>query len=90
MTTSFVLGWIATILFTACYVPQLVKMVQTKHVEDISYLFFFIQFVANIIALVYAILIHQPPLIFKYVTGLLLSFLVLYYYFKYVQKKKPN
>lgn len=83
MNTILLLGWISTILFTVCFIPQVVKMEKTKKVDDISFLFFFIQFIANIIALAYAILIHQIPLIVKYVAALGMLVVVIYYYFKF-------
>lgn len=76
-----ILGWTATILFTLCYIPQIAKMVRSRSVEGISPLFFGITFLANCIALVYAAMIHQGPLIFKYSFGILLSLLVLYFYY---------
>lgn len=83
MNTILLLGWVSTILFTVCFIPQIVKMEKTKKVDDISFLFFFIQFIANIIALAYAILIHQVPLIVKYVAALGMLVVVIYYYFKF-------
>ncbi len=80
---SVTLGWVATILFTICYIPQITKMLKTKEVEDVSSGFFAISFTGNVIALIYAIMINQPPLILKYVLGLVLSLVVLYYYFKF-------
>lgn len=75
MSTASLLGWVATFLFTICYVPQIVKTLRSKSVEGLSFLLLFIQFIANIIALWYASLIDQPPLQVKYVLGIL--FLVL-------------
>ena len=57
-----VLGWLATFLFTVCFIPQIIKTLKTKTVEGLSFWLLFIQFVANIIALWYASLIAQPPL----------------------------
>lgn len=78
-----VLGWIATILFSACYFPQIWKMVALRQVTGVSVAFFAMQFLANVIALIYATMIKQPPLQFKYVTGLVLSLVTVYYYFRY-------
>ncbi len=83
MNTILLLGWGATILFTICYIPQIIKMEKTKKVEDISFLFFFIQFIANMIALVYAIMINQTPLVVKYGAALVMLLVVLYYYYKF-------
>ncbi|MSU73611.1 PQ-loop repeat-containing protein [Candidatus Kaiserbacteria bacterium] len=71
MIDALSLGWLATFLFTVCYIPQIIKTFKTKSVEGLSFALLFIQFVANIVALWYATLINQPPLIIKYVLGIL-------------------
>ena len=62
MESAAALGWIATVLFTICYIPQIVKTTRTKSVEGLSFLLLFLQFVGNIVAFWYATLIAQPPL----------------------------
>lgn len=88
---SQTLGWIATLLFTICYVPQMLKTYRTKTVEGLSFRLLFISFIANIFALVYAFRIQQPPLQIKYILALLFLsgciFLYLNVYFK--TKKLP-
>ena len=32
-----ILGWIATFLFTVCYIPQIVKTYRTRTVEGVSF-----------------------------------------------------
>lgn len=71
MISATFLGWLATFLFTICYIPQIIKTFKTKSVEGLSFALLFIQFVANIVALWYATLISQPPLIIKYILGIL-------------------
>ena len=68
-----VLGWTATILFSVAMVPQIFKTLRRKSTEGVSIWLFIIFFIANIIALVYALLIVQTPLIIKYVLGILES-----------------
>ncbi|MDO8599489.1 MAG: SemiSWEET family transporter [bacterium] len=70
MDLASTLGWIATILFTICYIPQIMKTARTKSIEGLSFLLLFLQFVGNIVALWYATLIVQPPLQVKYVLAL--------------------
>ncbi|MBI2022991.1 PQ-loop repeat-containing protein [Candidatus Giovannonibacteria bacterium] len=82
MELSSLLGWIATILFTICYIPQIIKTMKTKTVEGLSFLLLFIQFIANIIALWYASLIQQPPLVIKYIFGLFFLAICLVLYLK--------
>ena len=66
-----ILGWIATFLFTVCYIPQIVKTYRTSTVEGVSFRLFAISFIANIVALCYATLIEQPPLQIKYILALI-------------------
>jgi len=75
MELSQILGWTATILFTVCYIPQVIKTYRTETVEGLSFLLLFISFVANIVALCYATLINQRPLQIKYI--LAMTFLLL-------------
>ena len=82
MELAPLLGWIATILFTVCYIPQIIKTAKTKTVEGLSFLLLFIQFIANIIALWYATLINQSPLVVKYILGLLFLAICITLYIK--------
>ena len=74
------LGWVATVLFTVCFIPQIIKMRKSKTVDGLSFLFLFITLVANSVALVYAVLIEQMPLQIKYILALvfLVPCIVLY------------
>ena len=71
MSLTEILGWTATILFTACYIPQIVKTYRTNTVEGLSFLLLFIAFIANIVALAYATLIAQKPLQVKYILAMI-------------------
>lgn len=72
------LGWIATFLFTVCYIPQIAKTIRSKTLSGLSVSLFIIQIVANIDALAYAILIDQRPLQIKYTLALIMLSLVLF------------
>ena len=78
------LGWIATILFTIMLFPQIVKTIRLKDTKGVSLFFFFIYLIANIVALIYAFLIKEPPLVIKYELGIVVSFfyIVLFVYYK--------
>lgn len=82
MELSEILGWIATILFTVCYIPQIIKTSKTKTVEGLSFLLLFIQFIANIVALWYSFLITQTPLQVKYILGLIFLAICIALYMK--------
>jgi MtN3 and saliva related transmembrane protein len=82
------LGWVATFLFTAAYVPQIIKTLKTKTLDGVSIFLFLIQFVANIVALTYATLIHQVPLQTKYTLALIILGVVLVVFFTVKRKTK--
>jgi len=65
-----ILGWVATILFSVMVIPQIIKTIRLKDTSGVSLLLFVIYLIANIVALVYASLIYQPPLIFKYIIAI--------------------
>ena len=81
------LGWMATSLFTIALIPQIYKTIKLKKTDGVSLLLFLINLIANIVALIYAILIFQPPLIIKYVLGILITTLYICVYFYYKRKR---
>ena len=88
MELSQFLGWMATFLFTICYIPQIIKTQKTKTVEGLSFLLLFISFVANIIALWYSMLINQAPLQVKYVFGIIFVGICIAMYLRVIMKNK--
>ena len=84
-----VLGWTATILFTICYIPQMIKTYRTKTIDGLSFRLLLISFIANIVALCYATLIKQRPLQIKYTLAMVFLGGCIYLYLKvYFQKRK--
>jgi len=77
-----ILGWIATILFSLMLVPQIVKTIKLKTTKGVSIELFIVYFIANCIALVYALLIEQNPLILKYTIGLTTAIFYICIYMK--------
>ncbi len=71
MELTATLGWVATTLFTICYIPQIVKTARTNTVDGLSFWLLFISLIANMVALWYAARIAQTPLIVKYVGGII-------------------
>jgi uncharacterized protein with PQ loop repeat len=76
------LGWTATVLFTICYIPQIIKTLKSKTTAGLSPWLLLISLVANIVALVYAVMIHQTPLITKYILGIVFVSFCLAVYWK--------
>lgn len=71
MDIAQILGWIATFLFSIMIIPQIIKTVKSKDTRGVSLLLFVIFLIANVIALIYAVMISQPPLIIKYTVAIL-------------------
>ena len=82
-----VLGWIATFLFTFMLTPQIIKTIKRRTVDDISIEVSIIALIANVIALIYSLLIQQPPLTIKYILGIITTLIFMYIYFKYKGKE---
>ena len=82
MELSQFLGWVATILFSAMYVPQMYKTIKSGSVDDVSLWMFIVGFIANVDALCYATLIHQQPLQIKYSIALFAIGIYLFVYYK--------
>ncbi len=90
MDFTSVLGWVATFLFSVMTIPQMMKTIKTKDTRGVSLLLFIIFLIANIIALTYAILISQPPLIIKYILAILTTILYIGLYAYYYRQKKKE
>jgi len=86
MELTQVLGWVATVLFSVMLIPQIIKTWKLRDTRGVSLFLFVIYLIANIIALVYALMINQFPLIIRYEiaigTSLVYIFIFLLFYFK--------
>lgn len=84
MDLAQILGWTATILFSVMIIPQIIKTIKSRDTKGVSLLLFVIYLVANIIAIAYAVLISQPPLIIKYAIAIVTTvfYIGLFIYYK--------
>ena len=89
MDIAQILGWVATILFSIMIIPQMIKTLRTRDTSGVSLLLFVIFLVANVIALIYAILIAQPPLIIKYILAIIttVAYIGIFFYFYFHRKR---
>lgn len=85
-----ILGWIATFLFSIMIIPQMIRTVKSKDTSGVSLMMFIIFLIANIIALSYALLINQVPLIIKYIIALITTVIYLVLYGVYYRRKKKT
>ncbi len=90
MELSQILGYTATFLFSIMCIPQIMTTLKTNSVKDVSLSMFIIGFIANVIALFYAYLIGQTPLIIKYVVALIGIGIYLFVYFKVKYKNDSS
>jgi MtN3 and saliva related transmembrane protein len=74
-----VIGWLYTICFAVCYIPQIVKSLTTKKVDDISVSLFVLSLLGYISAIIYTLsdIGFNPILITNYVFGAICSLLMI-------------
>lgn len=73
---SLILGIVAGILCTISFLPQLIKIFQTKRAEDLSLITFVVLSIGVLLWLVYGILIRELPIILANATMFVLSLLI--------------
>jgi MtN3 and saliva related transmembrane protein len=66
-------------------IPQMIKTIRSKDTSGVSLLLFIIYLIANIIALVYALMISQTPLIIKYIIAIFTTVVYIGLYFYYLK-----
>ena len=81
-----IIGFIAAILTTAAFLPQVYKTWKTKDVSSLSLPMLLLFFVGIAGWLVYGILINSPSMIFANSITVVSSFLLVYFKLKYNNK----
>ncbi|WP_317129260.1 SemiSWEET family sugar transporter [Cognatitamlana onchidii] len=77
------IGFVAAILTTAAFLPQVYKTWKTKDVSGLSLLMLIIFFIGIIGWLVYGFLKHSPSMIFANSITLISSALLIFFKIKY-------
>ncbi len=92
MDLAQTLGWIATILFSVMVIPQMIKTLKSRDTKGVSFFLFVIFLIGNIIALIYAILIGEKPLIIKYVIAIetTVAYMGIFIYYKNKEMKRKR
>ena len=92
MDLTQTLGWIATIMFSIMIIPQMVKTLRSRDTKGVSLFLFLIFLIGNIIALVYAILIGEKPLVIKYIIAIetTLAYIGIYVYYRHKETIKEK
>jgi len=81
-----ILGFLAAVLTTAAFLPQVYKTWRTKDVSGLSLTMFLMFFTGITLWLIYGFLIKSPPLILANGITVVSSFLLLYFIIKYGKK----
>ena len=75
-----VIGWIGSLCFSLCVVPQCISCYKDKHAQGISVWFLLLWFVGEILSAVYVILtIHSAPIILNYAVNFCGLLIIIYY-----------
>lgn len=67
------IGMLAAICTTFALLPQMLKVIKTKKVEDISLIMYIIFTIGIILWLTYGLILHDPPIIFANSISLVFS-----------------
>ncbi|HLA48161.1 MAG: hypothetical protein A3I04_07985 [Nitrospinae bacterium RIFCSPLOWO2_02_FULL_39_110] len=76
-------GLLAAALTTISFLPQVIKIVKTKHTKDISLLMYIIFMAGVLLWLFYGILLKEPPIIIGNGITLILVMIVLLFKIRY-------
>ena len=77
------IGFFAALCTTIAFVPQAIKVYQTKSTKDISLLMFLIFTVGVLSWLIYGLIINDYPVILANAVTLILSLFILIYKIRY-------
>lgn len=74
-----ILGWLGSILFALCGVPQAIKAYREKHARGLDWTFLMMWLFGELFCIIYAVDLKAWPLVFNYVFNLLSLFVILIY-----------
>lgn len=87
-----IIGWVYTLCFAICYIPQIVKSLKTKKVNDISISLFVLSLIGYICAGAYTIssIGVNVILLTNYIFGGICSLTMIIIYFMYGNRLNTN
>jgi len=74
-----ILGFLAAILTTSAYLPQVYKIWKTKNTESVSLTMYLVMFLGVFLWLIYSLFIKSFPLIVANTLTLLIILIILYF-----------
>ena len=83
-----ILGLISMVLFSSCYIPQIVTLLRDKTAAGISLLQWMMVVTGYVTGLIYVISLEAPVLVLTYLIGLVLSSTILILVIYYKAKEK--
>ena len=94
MQANEVIGWMGSILFAICALPQVIHTYKTRKTDDLNELFLWLWFLGEVFTLCYIFIdditnkTYHIPLYFNYIFNLLLLFYLVFA--KYTYNTKPT
>lgn len=85
--TTFI-GATAAVFTTISFLPQVFRVVKTRHTKDLSLWMYFILTTGVFLWLVYGILLHNPPIIIANGITFIFTLAILFYIIKDRLKEK--
>lgn len=86
MNYTEIIGFVAAVLTTAAFLPQVYKTWKTKDVSGLSFPMLIIFFVGIVCWLIYGVLKESPSMIFANSITIVSSFLLMYFKFKFTKR----
>lgn len=77
-----IIGWIGSVLFAICGLPQAIQSYNEGHSDGLNWLFILPWLFGELFTLIYIIPKGDMPLIFNYVLNLIFLLVILYYKIK--------
>ena len=74
-----IIGFLAAILTTFAYLPQVYKIWRTKNTESVSLTMYLVMFLGILLWLIYSLFIKSFPLIIANTLTLLIIIIILYF-----------
>lgn len=71
-------GYLAAFCTTASFLPQVIKVIKTRHTKDISLGMFLLMTAGVSFWLIYGLMISSPPIIMANTVTVMLSFYILF------------
>ena len=85
-----VLGIISLILFTTCYIPQIIVILRTENISGISVWLWIMVVVGYATGLCYVIWLKEPVLVVNYALGFILALTTLFLVAYHRKQKKGD